>query len=308
MSELPNYNPPLVTPPLALPSRWKLDTRNVGDGLKLLKTIPDNSVALVIFDPEYRELLDRQGYGNEGKNRQKERAQLPQMSAELIARFNKEIARALMESCYLARWTDKFCLAEGKVGDIPGLKLVDWITWDSQSFGMGYRSRHRGEQLTFYQKYPLVTWKKKGVVRAWRSSPSIANVWAEKVDPKLRKLHPHCKPFGLTKTIIEAMTLPGDIVVDPTAGSFTTMDAALAVGRRFLGTDLVDFSQEGAAPHLRAPTPSAQPLWKVQIKCGEPRTLQLDHLDELSEWLDESGLQPEEIGDIVITLNRGENA
>ena len=62
------------------------------------------------------------------------------------------------------------------------------------------------------------------------------NRWAEKVD---RKIHPHIKPIGLIKRLIGSVTLPGDLVVDPAAGSFTVMRAAREIGRSFIGCDLI---------------------------------------------------------------------
>lgn len=53
------------------------------------------------------------------------------------------------------------------------------------------------------------------------------------------KKHPHQKPQLLQQALIEA-TVPVDgIVLDVTAGSFGTMKAAHAVGRRFLGCEIL---------------------------------------------------------------------
>ena len=52
------------------------------------------------------------------------------------------------------------------------------------------------------------------------------------------KRHAHQKPVGLQAALIEAVTEPGDVVVDPAAGSFSVMESALSVGRNFLGGDL----------------------------------------------------------------------
>lgn len=49
--------------------------------------------------------------------------------------------------------------------------------------------------------------------------------------------HPTQKPVELLKRIILASTNPGDIVLDPFAGSSTTGVAALKHGRRYLGID-----------------------------------------------------------------------
>jgi len=68
----------------------------------------------------------------------------------------------------------------------------------------------------------------------WRDH-SIPNRWAEKVD---RKLHPHIKPIGLIARLIGATTQPGDMIIDPAAGSFIVMKAAHQLGRQFIGCDL----------------------------------------------------------------------
>jgi DNA modification methylase len=38
--------------------------------------------------------------------------------------------------------------------------------------------------------------------------------------------------------LIEAVTAPGDLIVDPCAGSFVVMHAALELGREFVGCDI----------------------------------------------------------------------
>lgn len=63
----------------------------------------------------------------------------------------------------------------------------------------------------------------------------IPDVWTEKTD---RKLHPHRKPLGLQKRLIESVTAKNELVLDPAAGSFSVLEAATEAGRRFLGTDI----------------------------------------------------------------------
>ena len=46
------------------------------------------------------------------------------------------------------------------------------------------------------------------------------------------------KPAGLIARLINAVTRPGDLVVDPPAGSFVVMHAARALKRGFIGCDL----------------------------------------------------------------------
>jgi site-specific DNA-methyltransferase (adenine-specific) len=73
----------------------------------------------------------------------------------------------------------------------------------------------------------------------------------EKVD---RALHAHIKPVGLITRLIGATTQPGDLVVDPAAGSFVVLHAAQQLGRDFVG---VDIAYSNSSP---AWTPSTEPL------------------------------------------------
>ena len=49
-------------------------------------------------------------------------------------------------------------------------------------------------------------------------------------------------PFGLPEFFINFLTEPGDLVLDPFAGSSTTGVASLKNNRNFIGIDLVDFN------------------------------------------------------------------
>jgi site-specific DNA-methyltransferase (adenine-specific) len=208
--------------------------RNVaqrGDALDLLRALPDRCAALGFFDPQFRELLTRQAYGNEGETRQSERARLPAMSPDYIDAVVCEFARVLAPSAYLMRWTDKFCLCEGHHLRISSdlLKIVDLIATDNERIGMGYRARCCGDYLLVLQMPPIkarATWRDHGIRDRWR----------EKVD---RSAHPHAKPAGLIERLIGAVTVLGDLVVDPAAGSFVVMRAAHALRRNFVGCDLV---------------------------------------------------------------------
>jgi len=201
-----------------------------GDALTLLQSLPDGCAAVAFWDPQFREVLDKLAYGNEGA-RHGARCNLPQMSADYIDACLREIGRVLRPSGYCFRWIDDFGLCEGhhlRIGS-DCLGRVGLMAWDNQRMGMGYRLRQHGDHLLVLQKPPIkakTTWSDHG----------IANRWSEKVD---RKIHPHVKPAGLIERLIAAVTLPGDLVIDPAAGSFVVMHAALRLGREFIGCDAV---------------------------------------------------------------------
>jgi site-specific DNA-methyltransferase (adenine-specific) len=136
----------------------------------------------------------------------------------------------LKPSGYLGLWADTYRLVEGHHLPIPRelMQPVDLIAWDCLRIGMGKRSRRRGDYLVTMQKPPIVasaTWRDHG----------IPSRWVEKVD---RTSHPHAKPYELIARLIAATTMPGNLVVDPAAGSFVVMHAAHSLGRDFIGCDL----------------------------------------------------------------------
>jgi site-specific DNA-methyltransferase (adenine-specific) len=143
----------------------------------------------------------------------------------------RESVRLPLPSGYLMLWTDVYRLCEGyhlRLSDV--LKCVDLISWDDERNpgGNGYRSRRCGGYLIILQKPPVrarATWRDHG----------IRDHWSENVD---RRIHPHIKPIGLIKRLINAVTRPGDLVVDPAAGSFFVMYAAHQLGHKFIGCDL----------------------------------------------------------------------
>ena len=211
--------------PLSVPR----DTRVAMDGLEFLTQLPDASVAATFFDPQYRGVLDKLGYGNEGVLRGQKRSALPQMSSETIRDFIRAIDRVLGPSGHLFLWIDKFHLCSGidDWTERTTLETVDLVTWNKGRIGMGYRTRRTAEYLIVLQKTPK---RAKGV---W-TRHDIPDVWTEKPSSKIT----HSKPVGLQQALIESVTAPGDVVLDPAAGSFSVFDACQLAGRTFVGCDV----------------------------------------------------------------------
>lgn len=217
---------------------YDLNNKQNGDGMDLLSTLSDNSVKVTFFDPQYRGVLDKLKYGNEGQGRGKARCSLIQMNEEQIQAFITAIARCLKPSGYLFLWVDKYHLCQGVnnwLQDTP-LNIVDLITWDKQKMGMGYRTRRQCEYLLVIQKSPITA-------KASWSDHGIPDIWQEKVI----KNHPHSKPIELQRRLILATTTDGDIVLDPAAGGFSVLEAAKSAERTFIGCDITykETSPEG---------------------------------------------------------------
>lgn len=209
----------------------KINHKNKIDGLELLNQIEDNSIKVGFLDPQYRGILDKMKYGNEGEERGKERCDLPQMDFPLIQKFLKEYERVLKPSGYLFLWVDKFQLVEGVkewFKDTKEFECVDLITWNKGKIGMGYRTRRKCEYLLVVQKLP------KKAKTTW-TIHNIPDVWDEKVE---NKEHTHQKPLELQKQLILATTIENDSVLDACSGSYSILKICKETFRNFIGGDI----------------------------------------------------------------------
>lgn len=207
-----------------------LNQRNQIDGLELLSKLNNEIVKACFFDPQYRSILDKMQYGNEGKSKEKRRFVLPSMTNDIIKKFIKEIDRVLMPSGHLFLWIDKFQLCEGFKHWIDDTKLsvVDLMIWEKSKIGMGYRTRNKCEFLVILQKRPT---KAKGV---WVKH-DIPNVLKEDVDTSE---HPHAKPIELQRRLIESVSNEYDLILDPAMGSGSVFTACQQLKRNFIGGDI----------------------------------------------------------------------
>lgn len=201
------------------------------DGLRLLQKVPSETVRVIFFDPQYRGVLDKLSYGNEGKNRGKERNNLEQMSEETIQKFIALIEKALAKNGYLFLWVDKFHLVNGIqkwLSNTPTLQTVDMVTWNKGRMGMGYRTRRTCEYLIIIQKEPRQA-------KATWTIHNIPDIWEEKIR---HRVHTHQKPLELQTQLILATTNENDIVCDPAAGSYSVFECCKATRRNFIGCDI----------------------------------------------------------------------
>jgi site-specific DNA-methyltransferase (adenine-specific) len=72
--------------------------------------------------------------------------------------------------------------------------------------------------------------------------------WEEDTNPLYRKIHPTQKPVKLLEKLISIFTDEGDVVIDPVAGSGSTIVAAQNLGRKAFGFEIKkDFHREANA-------------------------------------------------------------
>jgi adenine-specific DNA-methyltransferase len=68
------------------------------------------------------------------------------------------------------------------------------------------------------------------------------------------KLHPTQKPLAALSPLVESFSAPGELVLDPFAGSGSTLEAARSLGRRYLGIELDAGYHAAAARRLGLPS------------------------------------------------------
>ncbi len=79
--------------------------------------------------------------------------------------------------------------------------------------------------------------------------PAINNMASERLG------YPTQKPEALLERIIRSSSRPGDVVLDPFAGSGTTQAVADRLGRRWIGIDISEAAVELARRRLKGANP-----------------------------------------------------
>lgn len=87
------------------------------------------------------------------------------------------------------------------------------------------------------------------------NSPYIRNCRAEGIEPHLARF-----PLSLPEFFIKFLTRPGDLVIDPMAGSNTSGAAAEALGRRWIRTEENETYVEGSELRFRILQEPAAPV------------------------------------------------
>jgi adenine-specific DNA-methyltransferase len=102
-----------------------------------------------------------------------------------------------------------------------GLRPVSHLTWiTDHSSREGYTETHHEVGYLLAKGRPPKPVKPPPDVLPWEYTGN--------------EFHPHQKPLVAIKPLIDAYSRPGDVVLDPFAGSGTTAIAARRLGRQFI--------------------------------------------------------------------------
>lgn len=227
----------------------------LGDALKVLKKIPEESVDVVFVDPPYFLQLS-----NKKLRRWTVKTEVDAVnddwdkfaSFEEYDNFIKniliELKRVMKPNAtiwVIATYHSIFRI--GKIMQDLGfwiLNDVHWIKTNPMPNWLGVRFTNATETLIWAVKDKKV--KKYTFNKRWAKEFGIgkigANVWVLPIcngnerlkDENGRKLHSTQKPVELLKRVILTSTKEGDIILDPMAGVGTTGYVAKALNRNFI--------------------------------------------------------------------------
>ena len=232
----------------------------LGDCMELLEGMPEASVDLTITSPPYC-----MGKQYEASRSVRDFEETHRKLAPLIRRVTKPGGSICWQVGYHVEDSGAVpldALVYPLFMDGDELVLRNRIVW---TFGHGLHSKKRfsgrHEMVLWFtkkggnykfalddvrlpQKYPGKKHYKGAKKGAYSGNPRGKNpedVWAipnVKANHVEKTKHPCQFPVGLVQRLIRALTAPGDLVLDPFAGSGTSGAAALLDKRRFVGAEI----------------------------------------------------------------------
>ena len=227
----------------------KPNTIYCADALELLPKWPAGCVALAFADPPY----------NIGYVYDKYHDDLPDDQYVLWCRdWMTECQRVLTEtgSFYIAIGDD-FAAQLRMVGKQLGLHLRNWIIW-RYTFGQNMRNKfcRAHTHILYFAKHPKEYTFNDHLLRfpsarhteyqdlranplgrlpddVWDEFPRVCGTFKERDG-----FHGCQMPEAMLMRIVMASSNPGDVVLDPLAGTGTTLVAAKRLGRKYVGIDI----------------------------------------------------------------------
>ena len=207
-----------------------------GDALALLASLPDGCVDHVICDPPYDARTHNNvttTRGNWSKGGRLGRGEIRSITIDFDPIDPSAIVSLLLRAC--RRWVIAFCAVE-QIGDYARAAGTAWVragVWDRVAptpslHGDRPAQRVEGVAVMHRRGVERMRWNGKGGHAYWRH---IRLASAHGHD---RTGHPTEKPLPLMRELVRDFTDPGDVILDPFAGSGTTGVAALAEGRRVI--------------------------------------------------------------------------
>lgn len=208
-----------------------------GNAIDLLKSIPKESIPLVLTDIPYG-VVNRESSGI--RSFDKKDADLCNFSIDELVR---ELYRVAKGSIYVFCSTEQVSdLRQGFADLGMTTRLCIWEKTNPSPVNCQYMWMSGIETCVFARKRGAV-FNEKYKNSVWRFPNGRS------------KNHPTEKPLRLFEYLVKTSSNEGDLVLDPFMGSGTSAEAAIKLGREFIGFELndsyVDHATQRVAKYLK---------------------------------------------------------
>jgi site-specific DNA-methyltransferase (adenine-specific) len=211
-----------------------------GDAVEWLRGLDDGSVDLCISDPPYESLEKYRAQGTTTRLKKSKASSNEWFEVFPNSRFEElfsEIWRVLSKDTHFYLFCDAETMFVAKpIAEKVGFRFWKPIVWDKVKIGMGYHYRSQHEYILFFEKG-----KRK------LNDLSVADIIRV---PRIFGGRPAEKPPAVSEVLVRQSSKPGELVVDPFAGSGSVGVAAVRLGRRFWGADVSEEAIEVSRARL----------------------------------------------------------
>lgn len=201
------------------------------DSLDMMRRLPDGCIDCVVTDPPYSTISGGKnsapGYGFRNSVLRENDGKIFKHNDIPASAYLPEVYRLLRDGGHCYIMTNVLNLRDMlNLADSIGFGLHNLLIWQ----------KNTGTANRWYMKFAEYTlFLRKGPARTI-NNPGSSNIFAAN-NPR-NKAHPTEKPVELMEHYILNSTEPGEIVLDPFAGSGSTLVAAQQTGRRWIGCEI----------------------------------------------------------------------
>jgi len=223
-----------------------------GDSIELLKQLPGNSIDLIFADPPYNLQLRRDLYRPDQSKVSAVNDLWDKFGSfgsydEFTGAWLSECHRVLKDTgCIWVIGTYHNIFRVGSIVQDTGFWILNdiiWIKTNPMPNFKGTRFNNAHETLIWAAKSDASRYTfHYRTMKGFNDDLQMRSDWlipicqgSERVKEKGRKAHSTQKPEELLYRIILATSNPGDLVLDPFAGSGTTAAVSKKLGRNFIG-------------------------------------------------------------------------
>jgi site-specific DNA-methyltransferase (adenine-specific) len=219
-----------------------------GDAWKRLDDFEDECFDAIITDPPYSVLNEQMQTGTTRKRNLNKGwdFETNDIDEELFAKMLRVLKPGGHFFCFMPASkhdTIDYIHDQVKTAERAGFTFNSQWVWDKKVLSLGYSGRPRHELILFFSK------GKRHLYPKGHSMRSTADVLVHpRIMSKKKKVHQTEKPIELIMDLVKFSTLPGDVVLDPFAGSFSLGMATMLTGRHAVGIEMnPEFARAGIA-------------------------------------------------------------